>query len=191
MEDVAAPVVGVLPAVALLVLVAVTAIILTLILVLLHRLPRTAIPPFPLIPGLRQLQPRRALIPIQAGQALRRPKLEHGVATPIPPGVHPRQLMALQLLLLLSSRNPFLLPDRLSRLLLLPSFHGRKLPGVYSLFPRPIFNFILFAPQRPRQSTSHCPFESFPICTSSPCGPPCAPRTPSRAYTSPRAYTGT
>ena len=136
--DVVVPVVGALPVVALLVLVAVTVIILTLILVLLHRLPRTATPPFPLIPGLKQLQPLRTPIPIQAGAAPQRPKLEHGVATPSLPGVHPRQLMARQLPLLLSSRNLFLLPDRLSRLPLLPSFHGRKSPGVYSLFPRPI-----------------------------------------------------
>ena len=51
-------------------------------------------------------------------------------------------------------------------------------------------NFILFALQRPRKTTSHCPFESFPTCTY-PCGAPRAPRTPSRAYPSPCAYTGT
>jgi len=51
--DVVAPVVGALPAVALPVLVAVTAIILTLMVVFLHRLPRTATHPSPLIPGVK------------------------------------------------------------------------------------------------------------------------------------------
>jgi len=185
--DVAAPVVGALPAVALLVLVAVTAIILTLILVFLHRLPRTATPLFLLIPGPKQLQPPRALIPIQAGQAPRRPKLEHGVATLSPPGVHPRPLMARQLLLLLSSRNLFLLPDRLSRLPLLPSFHGRKSPGVYSLFPRPILisYFLLYsAPEKPPPTAPSKVSQLAPT----PAVPP-APLEPPREPTPPPAPT--
>lgn len=113
-----------------------TAIILTLILALLHRLPQMVILPSPLIPGGNHLQ-SPALIAILAGAAPRRPKLEHGAATLNQLGaqVQPQPQMAPQPLLLLSSPSLFLLLDPVSRLLLPPSFHGRKSPGVYSSSP--------------------------------------------------------
>jgi len=81
--------------------------------------------------------------------------------------------MALQLLLLLSIRNLFLLPDQLSRLPLLPSFHGRKSPGVYSLFPRLILiSYSLFysAPEKPPPNA--------PSKVSQPAPPPAVPPAP-------------
>ena len=189
--DVAAPVVGALPAVVLLVLVAVTAIIPTLIAVLLHHLLRTVTHPSPLIPGVNQLRPLLPM-PTQAGTAPRTPKLEHGVAALKPPGVQLQLLMARQLPLLLSNRSLFLRLDPLSRLPPPPSFHSRKSPGAYSLFLRSILNFIsfFFVPQCPRKTTSHCYFERFPTSTS-PFGASRAPRTPSRAYPSPCPSPGT
>ena len=93
--------------------------------------------------------------------------------------MHPRQPMALQLLLLLSIRNLFLLPDQLSRLPLLPSFHGRKSPGVYSLFPRLILiSYSLFysAPEKPPPNA--------PSKVSQPAPPPAVPPRPSNPLAS-------
>jgi len=115
------------------VLPALTAIILTLVLALLHRPPQMVTPPFPLIPGENHLW-SPALIATPPG-AQRRLKPEHGVATPNRPGVQPQPLMAPQPLLLLSNHSLSLLVDPLSRLPPLPSFHGRKSPGVYPSFP--------------------------------------------------------
>lgn len=142
LEEAEADVVGVVAPVVVAPLVAVvlplpailTAIILTLRVALLHHLPQMVTRPFPLIPGGNHLQ-LPALIATPAGAALQTLKREHGVATPNQPGAQPQPLMALQLLLLLSSHSQFLLFDPVSRLPPLPSFHGRKSRGVYSSFP--------------------------------------------------------
>ena len=141
-EEAEADVVGVAALVVVAPLVAVvlplpvtlTAIILTLRLALLHHLPQMVILLFPLIPGGNHLQ-LPALIATPAGAALQNLKREHGVATQNQPGPQPQPLMAPPLRLLLSSHSLFLLLDPLSRLPPLPSFHGRKSPGVYSSFP--------------------------------------------------------
>ena len=138
-EEAEAVVVGVVVLVVVALLVAadplvLTAIILTLAVALLHHLPQMVTRPFPLIPGGNHLQ-LPALIATPAGAALQTLKREHGVATPNQPGAQLQPLMALQLLLLLSSHSQFLLFDPVSRLPPLPSFHGRKSRGVYSSFP--------------------------------------------------------
>jgi hypothetical protein len=130
------PVVGAQLAVVL--AVALTAIILTLIVVLLHHLLRTVTHPLHLILGVIQLQPPLAPIPTQAGLAPQTPRLERGVATLNLPGVQPQPLMARRPPLLPSSHSQFLLLDPPSKLPPLLSFHGRKSPGVYSWFLRPI-----------------------------------------------------
>ena len=116
-----------------------TAIILTPTVALLHHPPQTATLISPPIPGGNHPQ-SPALIATPAGAAPRRPKPGHGAAALNRPGARAQHQppMVPQLLLLLSSPSPFLLPDPVSRLLPPPNFHGRKSPGVYSSFPSPI-----------------------------------------------------
>jgi hypothetical protein len=118
---------------------ALTAIILTPAVALLHHLPQTATLNSRLIPGGNHPQ-SPALIATPAGAAPRRPKPGHGAATLNRPGAQaqPQPPMVLQLLLLLSSPSPFLLFDPVPKLLPPPSFHGRKSPGVYSSFLSPV-----------------------------------------------------
>jgi hypothetical protein len=77
-----------------------TAVILTLTVALLHHLPQTVTLLSSLIPGGNHLQ-SPAPIATRAGAAPRRPKQEHGAATPNRPGAQaqPQPLMALQPLL--------------------------------------------------------------------------------------------
>jgi len=133
------PVVVALLGVALLAPVAViatlTAIILTLKVVLLHHRLRTVMLLCPLTLGVKQLL---ALAPIATRVGLvplLRPKLEHGEATLNQPGVQHQPRMAPQPLLLLSSHSLFLLLAPQLRLPPPLSSLGRKLPGVYSPFP--------------------------------------------------------
>jgi len=170
--------VGALLVVAL-VLVALTAIIL----MLLHPLPQTVTRPFHLIPGVIQLRPPLAPIPTQAGPAPRTPRQEHGVATPNPPGVQPQPLMALRPPLLPSGRSLFLLLGPLSRPPPPLSFHGRKSPGVYLLFPRPILISCLVshsATEKPPATTTPNVSQPAPLPSV-----PTAPFEPPREPTPP------